>query len=68
MPRRHDERFPIDEVPSKEYRVELYGQAFGEFGTAKEVLDVWQTSFVVRDSSDRFLQKVDLEQLAALGK
>jgi hypothetical protein len=68
MPTRDDKRIPIGDVPSKEYRVELYGQPFGEFDTAQEVLNVWKTSFVVRDSSDRIVGKAELEKLAALGK
>jgi hypothetical protein len=61
-------RIPIDEVPSKEYRVMLYQQEFGQFDTAKEVLDRWQTSFVVYGSSDRTIGKAELERLAAEGK
>ena len=61
-------RMSIDEVPSKEYLVELYGQDHGSFAKAQEILDVWQTSFVVRDSLSRLLSKKDLEKLAAEGK
>jgi len=57
-------RIPIDGVPSKEYTVQLNGEHYGDFDTAYEILEVWQTGFVVFRNGSGFQSKTDLEKLA----